>query len=71
MSISPQGVWNIVQQLGEKRCEQIERHAELADRKRGIGCVQSKILYEEDDGIWLKLQGKDRKEQRNEGRDCL
>lgn len=62
VSISAQGVWNIVQKLGEKRCEQVERHAELAERKQGAGCVQSKILYEENDGIWLKLQGKDRKE---------
>lgn len=51
LSISPQGVWNIVQKLGQKRCEQIERHAELARRKRGVGCVQSRILYDENDGI--------------------
>ena len=62
LSISPQGVWDIVQKLGEKRCEQVERHAELAGRKQSAGSVQSKILYEEDDGIWLKLQGKDRKD---------
>lgn len=62
LSISPQGVWNIVQKLGQKRCGQVERHAELARRKRGVGCVQSRILYDENDGIWLKLQGKDRKE---------
>ena len=61
-SISPQGVWNIVQKLGEERREQIERHAKLAQQHKGIGCVSSKILYEENDGIWLKLQGKDRKE---------
>ena len=62
LSISPQGVWNIVQKLGEKRREQVERHTELAGVKQGVGCVQSKILYEEDDGIWLNLQGKDREE---------
>ena len=26
-----------------------------------IGCVVTDILYEENDGVWLKLQGKDRK----------
>ena len=62
LSISPQGVWNIVQKLGEMRSRQVERHTELAQRKRGVGCIQSKILYEENDGIWLKLQGRDRKE---------
>ena len=61
-SISAQGVWNIVQKLGEERREQIERHAKLAEKHKGVGCVNSKILYEENDGIWLKLQGKDRKE---------
>ena len=62
MSISAQGVWNIVQKLGEQRGGQIERHAELARLGHGVGCVESKILYEENDGVWLKLQGKDRKE---------
>ena len=62
LSISAQGVWNIVQELGEQRGRQVERHAELARLSQGVGCVESKILYEENDGIWLKLQGKDRKE---------
>ena len=61
-SISPQGVWNIVQKLGEERRDQIERHAKLAQQHKGAGCVSSKILYEENDGIWLELQRKDRKE---------
>lgn len=61
LSISAQGVWNIVQAYGEQRLEQIERHAELARQNSGVGCVVSKILYEENDGVWLKLQGKDRK----------
>ena len=26
-----------------------------------MGCIETKLLYEEDDGIWLKLQGEDRK----------
>ena len=62
LSISHQGVWSIVQKLGEQRGDQITRHAELARQGRGAGCVETKILYEENDGIWLKLQGKDRKE---------
>ena len=62
LSISHQSVWNIVQKLGEQRGKQITRHAELARRGRGVGCVETKLLYEEDDGVWLKLQGNDRKE---------
>ena len=60
LSISAQGVWNIVQKLGQQRREQVERHAELARKKQGVGSVESKLLYEENDGVWLKLQGKDR-----------
>ena len=59
--MSAQGVWNIVQQLGESQVELVERHAELAQLGQGVGALATKILYEENDGIWLKLQGKDRK----------
>ena len=62
LSISHQSVWNIVQDLGGQRREQIDRHAELARRGCGVGCIETKLLYEEDDGVWLKLQGNDRKE---------
>lgn len=60
--ISAQGVWNIVQQLGETQKARIERHAELAQQGQGVGVLETKLLYEENDGIWLKLQGKDRKQ---------
>ena len=62
LSISPQGVWNIVQQMGESQKARIERHAELAQQGQGVGVLETKLLYEENDGIWLKLQGKDRKQ---------
>ena len=62
LSISPQGVWNIVQQMGASQKERIERHAELAQQGQGVGVLETKLLYEENDGIWLKLQGKDRKQ---------
>ena len=62
MSISPQGVWNVVQAIGEHRGDQIERHAELVRRGSSVGSIETKLLYEENDGIWLKLQGRDRAE---------
>ena len=61
LSISAQGVWNIVQQLGEQQKARVERHAELAQHGQGVGVLETKLLYEENDGIYLKLQGKDRK----------
>ena len=62
LSISAQGVWNIVQALGTQRREQIELHAQLAREHRGLGCIVSKVLYEENDGVYLKLQGKSREQ---------
>ena len=62
LHISAQGAWNVVQELGKKRQEQIDRHVELNKANQGTGCVETKILYEENDGIWLDLQGKDREE---------
>ena len=35
--------------------------AKQARDNKGTGKLESKLLYEEADGIWLKLQGKDRK----------
>ena len=62
LSISAQGVWNIVQQIGENQRQQVERYAKQAQQHQGVGVIESKILYEENDGIWLKLQGKSREE---------
>lgn len=57
-----QGVWNIIQKLGQAQTALVHRHTELAENHSGTGALSSKILYEEDDGIWLRLQGKSRKE---------
>ena len=62
LHITPQGVWDIVQKLGSSQSSVLERHAELAQNHKGTGKLVSKILYEENDGIWLKLQGKSREE---------
>ena len=62
VSMSAMGVWNIVQALGNKEAERVERYAELAEQSAGTGTVAAPILYEENDGVWLKLQGKDRRE---------
>ncbi|MCR5811077.1 MAG: UPF0236 family protein [Lachnospiraceae bacterium] len=61
LTLSPQGVWDVVQKLGTYRGEQLDRLCELAKANRSEGILQTKLLYEEDDGIWLSLQGPDRK----------
>lgn len=62
LSISAQGVWDIIQGIGESQRERIDRYAQEAERNQGVGAIESKILYEENDGIWLNLQGKSREE---------
>ena len=62
LDISAQGVWDIVQRLGENQEAVVDRHAELAEAHQGVGQIETKILYEENDGIWLKLQGQSREE---------
>jgi hypothetical protein len=59
--ISHQAAWNVTQQLGAGIEKQEERLAALAAKNEGAGQQITKILFEEKDGIWLHLQGKDRK----------
>lgn len=62
LSISAQGVWDIIQGIGETQRERIGRYAKQSEQQQGVGEIESKILYEENDGIWLNLQGKFREE---------
>ena len=61
VSMSAMGVWNIVQALENKESQRVERYAELAEQSAGTGTLAAPVLYEENDGVWLKLQGEDRK----------
>lgn len=58
--ISAQGVWNIVQKLGRTEQERTEKNAKLAKNSQGTGEIKTELLYEENDGIFLHLQGKSR-----------
>lgn len=60
-SISATGVWNIVQAMGNKVDELEKENAAAAKRNEGKGEIEVKMLNEEQDGVYLKLQGKDRK----------
>jgi len=59
--ISHQAAWNVTQHLGAEVDKQEERLAALAADNEGGGQLETKVLFEEKDGIWLHLQGKDRK----------
>lgn len=59
--ISAMGVWDVIQKLGEKACEE-EKHLVEEYKKGHIrGGKGVPVLFEEADGVYIKLQGKDRK----------
>ena len=65
-TISAMGVWNVIQALGEKVCED---EAELTEEyKKGHvkGKREVPVLFEEADGVYIRLQGKDRKEEKRD-----
>lgn len=59
-SISHGGIWNVIQELGEKLSEIEKSDAQLAKSSVGRGDVNTQILFEEADGVWINMQGKDR-----------
>mgnify|MGYP000943133107 CR=1 FL=1 len=60
-TISHQTAWTITQEAGSRVRAREDVLAKQAQHNKGCGELESKLLYEEADGIWLKLQGKDRK----------
>jgi len=60
-SISHTGAWRVTQVLGE-RVNLAEREAAArAKSNQGRGTKETKLLFEEQDGVYLTLQGEDRK----------
>ncbi len=66
-TISRGGAWNVVQDLGERLAEVEENQSEQAKSGQGQGKIETPILFEEADGVWINMQGKDRP---NKGRKC-
>ena len=61
LQISHTGVWNIVQSMGEKAAKQEDVNTKAAKADEGKGTIETSVLFEEQDGIYLPLQGADRK----------
>jgi len=61
-TISHMAAWNVVQAIGEQVDERERNLAALASEDKGSGVIETKVLFEEQDGISLSLQGKSRKE---------
>jgi len=66
-TISHGGVWNVIQEMGEKLGEVEDTNAWLAKMHEGKGEKKTEILFEEADGVWINMQGKDRPKK---GRRC-
>ena len=60
-SISHTGAWGVVQSIGEKLDKKERQDAICAKNNEGAGTEETKLLFEEQDGVWLNLQGQDRK----------
>lgn len=60
-TISAMGVWNDIQALGKKVCE--EERELVKEHKAGHvrDIKEVPVLFEEADGVYMNLQGKDRK----------
>ena len=61
-AISHTTAWKVVQTLGGQVGEQEKAAARLAAVGDGAGDIETKVLFEEQDGIWLHLQGRSRKD---------
>ena len=64
-NISPQGVWNIVQTVGSKIKDLENRKIELNNSGNLKGDTEVPVLFQEQDGIWLSIQGKDKPKGKN------
>jgi hypothetical protein len=60
-TISHGGVWNVIQELGDRADKREREDAQLNKLNQSRGKREAKLLFEEQDGIWLNLQGQDRK----------
>lgn len=59
--ISHGGAWKLVQKLGERVREEEELQVKQMNADETEGTRDIKVLFEEMDGVWLRLQGKDHK----------
>ena len=62
LSLSHESVWRIVQNAGSWEQARVDSLAAAAKAECGSGTYETPVLYEEMDGVYLALQGKDRLE---------
>lgn len=62
LNLSHESVWRIVQNAGSWEQARVDVLAAAAKAECGAGVYETPVLYEEMDGVYLALQGKDRQE---------
>jgi len=58
-TISHGGAWKLVQKLGERVSEEEQLQVKQMNRDKLKGNREIRVLFEEMDSVWLRLQGKD------------
>jgi len=62
-NISHTTAWKVTQALGERANDHELEDAKRAGESKGRGQVEVSLLFEEQDGVWLNLQGEDREKR--------
>jgi len=65
-SISHSGVWNLIQKLGERISEEEKAVVSEMEQDQAKGTKEIPVLFEEMDGVWLRMQGKDHKRMKKQ-----
>lgn len=55
-SISPSGAWNLLQKLGERISDEEDLCVRRMEAREAEGKEETPILFEEMDGVWLRMQ---------------
>ena len=65
-SISAQGVWNLMQRLGERIDEEERHEVRKMDADQAEGTRALPVLFEEMDGVWLSMQDERHKKMKKQ-----
>ena len=60
-TISPSGAWDMLQKLGERISEEEDASVKRMESGRPEGTEETQILFEEMDGVWLRMQDSNHK----------
>lgn len=64
-TISHQGVWDIIQAVGQRQAKAEKELIKTYKNNELCGSKEVPVLFEEADGIWLSMQGKSRNKRGN------